>query len=291
MSCPDCFSGTAKTTPPSGTTTKLHGISVYIASPPPTTPPSPSTIIYLPDAFGYTFTNNRLLADTYAAHTGMRVLIPDVIPGVGMSPAILPLMDTLSSPVAWYNLPGQLARIATLTKVLLIGIPFMIRASPKKALPGIVGFAQAVRKDLPPGGKLGVCGFCWGGNPSTALCTQPAFPGSKGRLIDAHFCAHPSRVDTPAAFVEAVARFKVPFSLAAAENDGRLKMADVDELEARLRESVGGGEGENGCWFEVVRYEGCGHGFAVRAGPGNEVEMRGAEKACEQAVQWFKRWL
>jgi dienelactone hydrolase len=155
----------------------------------------------------------------------------------------------------------------------------------------VLEFARAVRAELTEGAKLGVCGFCWGGYPSTALCAESAVSGSEEQLIDAQFCAHPSALETPAAIVDAVSKFKVPYSLAAAEKDHRLSMKKVDEVEAALRARVGAGEGENVYHYEIVRYGGCGHGFAVRAGPENEVEMEGAGKACEQAVRWFKKWL
>jgi dienelactone hydrolase len=291
MSCPDCFKGTAKDSIPTGTTTTLHNKTVYIASPPPSTPPSPSTIIYLPDAFGHTFINNQLLADTYAARTGMRVLLPDVIPGGGMAPVALALMDTARAPVPWHALWGQLTRAVAIVRLLAIAIPFLATARPAAAYPAILAFARAVRAELPPAGKLGACGFCWGGWASTALCVEAAAPGSDERLLDAQFCAHPSALETPAAIVDAVSRFHVPYALAAAEHDHRLSMRKVDEVEAALRVAVGAGEGENGCYYEVVRYEGCTHGFAVRAGPENEVEMEAAGKACDQAVEWFKKWL
>jgi len=292
MSCPDCFKGTAHGGTPSGTTTTLHGKAVYITSPPSTSSTtSPSTILYLPDAFGYKFINNQLLADTYAARTGMRVLIPDIIPGVGMTTAVMPLMDAALKPVTWWDLLGQVKRVYAVIKVIFLGAPFMIKANPKKAMPAIIDFARAVKKELPASGKLGVCGFCWGGNPSTALCAEPLSPGSNERLIDAQFCAHPSRVDTPAAIVEAIEKFKVPYSLAAGEKDSRLTLKQVEELEAVLRQKVGEGEGENGCYYELVRYPDCGHGFAIRAKPGDKVEMEGAERACEQAIKWFTRWL
>jgi dienelactone hydrolase len=289
MSCPACFKGSAKDGTPAGKITTLHGRTVYIASPPTIT--SPSTILYLPDAFGYTFVNNQLLADTYAARTGMPVLVPDVIPGTAMSTAILPLMDAAFEPVKLWDILGQLKRVITIARVLLIGIPFMLRSKAAKALPTILDFARAVKKDLPAGGKLGVCGFCWGGKPSTALCAETAEPDSEERLIDAQFCAHPSAVDIPKAIVDAITTFNVPYSMAAAENDMVLPLKQLDELEAALREKAGRGDGENGYHFEIVRYPNCAHGFAVRAKPEDEVEMEAAGKACEQAIAWFTRWL
>lgn len=292
MSCPDCFKGTAKDGTPSGTMSTLHGVTVYVAAPSPSTSiKSNSKIIYFPDAFGHTFVNNRLLADTYAARTGMQVLLPDVIPGGSLSPAVLPLMDVAMEPVAWWDVFGQIKRVVSFVRIMWIGLPWMIKAKPKNAMPTIIDFARAVRRKLPSDAKLGVCGFCWGGYPSTALCAEPLEVGSTERLVDAQFCAHPSYLETPASIVEAVQKFKVPYALAAAEKDVRMKAKDVDETEAALRQKVGKGNGDNGYHYEIVRYANCNHGFAVRAKPDDRVEMEAAGRACEQAIEWFKRWL
>jgi hypothetical protein len=48
---------------------------------------------------------------------------------------------------------------------------------------------------------------------------------------------------------------------------------------------------EGGCGWEIRGYEGCQHEFAVRAKVGDKVQERGPEEACEQAVEWFQRWL
>ena len=293
MSCPDCFKGSARDGTPSGQITTLHGLKVYLATPPSTstTAASPSTILYLPDAFGYVFINNQLLADTYAARTGMRVIIPDVVPGVGMSPDIFPLMDEFFKPIPWTNVLGKLSQAWSTLRMLSIGIPFMFSSDARKAYPNVLTFARAVKAELPAGGKLGVAGFCWGGMPSTALCAEAKAEGSEERLIDAQFCAHPSKVQIPGAFVDAVQKFKVPYSMAAPEEDMVMSLQKVLETEAALREKVGNGEGENGCYWEIVRYPKCKHGFAVRASPDNEVEIEAAGRACEQAIAWFKRWL
>lgn len=67
----------------------------------------------------------------------------------------------------------------------------------------------------------------------------------------------------------------------------------VDAVEAALRQSVGeprqGGDGRP--WYDVQVYEGCSHGFAVRAKPGSEVEKEAAEAALKQAVEFFRRFL
>ncbi|KAF2434649.1 hypothetical protein EJ08DRAFT_685651 [Tothia fuscella] len=246
MSCPDCFKGSAKDGTPTGKLTTLYGKAAYVASPPKTT--SQSAIIYLPDAFGFKFINNQLLADTYAS-------------------------------------------IVTIFRVLFVAIPFATKAKPEKAFPGILEFARAVKKDLPVGGKLGVSGFCWGGFSSTMLCLETAAPDSKERLIEAQFCAHPSGLDLPRAIIDAVTTHKVPYSMAAAQEDMMLSLKSVDATEAALRQQAGTGDGENGYNYEIVTYPKCSHGFAVRAKPDSDVETEAAGKACEQAISWFGKWL
>lgn len=43
--------------------------------------------------------------------------------------------------------------------------------------------------------------------------------------------------------------------------------------------------------YEVEIFEGTKHGFALRNDEKDEVQMAAAEKAEEQALFWFKRWI
>ena len=80
MSCPACFQGIERTdAKPTGRVTKLHGLDCYIAS--PASGPSQGIIVIVPDAFGWTFVNNRLLADEYARQGNFDVYLPDFMGG------------------------------------------------------------------------------------------------------------------------------------------------------------------------------------------------------------------
>ena len=291
MSCPDCFKGAVHDhSEPKGQFETIHGKRTYVASP-PSTSSSQSTIIFVCDAFGLNLVNNKLLADAYAAETGHRVIVPDLIPGGGVSLNVINVMDTIGEKVAWWNVWGQLKRAGAILLAIRYFVPFLIRAKPPKALPDCLAFARKVKAELPPGAKLGICGFCWGGYISTNLCSEPAVEGGSERLIDAQFCAHPSAVKAPDQIVNAVTKFKVPYSLAHGSLDFNLTNKKVEEVEAILREKVGRGEGENGVHYEFKIYQDCRHGFAARAKPGDKVELQGAEDAKIQAVEWFKKWL
>lgn len=291
MSCPDCFKGAVHDHSKAvGKEELLHGVNTYISSP-PSTSTSKSTILFCCDAFGLNLVNNKLLADQYAAATGFRVLVPDQIPGGGIDLSVLNIMDTLSDKVVWYDIWGQLRRLKAVGLAVYYFLPFMIRANPPKATPAVLDYARKVKADLPPGAKLGICGFCWGGYQSTALSAEPAVEGGSERLIDAQFCAHPSALKAPVMIVDAITKFKVPYSLAHASLDFNLTDTVVHETEAILREKVGRGEGENGVNYEFKIYPDCHHGFAARAKPGDEVELKGAEDAKVQAIEWFTKFL
>lgn len=68
--------------------TKLHGLDVYVASPAPD-PTGNSAIrgiiIIIPDAFGWEFVNNRILADHYAQKGRYKVYLPDFMNGENQS--------------------------------------------------------------------------------------------------------------------------------------------------------------------------------------------------------------
>ena len=82
MSCPDCFSGHVHAGTPTGKTTKLHGLDVYVAEPTESSTPPKGIIIIIPDAFGWEFVNNRILADHYADRGGYLVYLPEFMNGI-----------------------------------------------------------------------------------------------------------------------------------------------------------------------------------------------------------------
>ena len=66
MSCPDCAKGYVHEGEPKGQVTTLHGLHVYVSEPAEGKEVR-GIIVITPDAFGWEFVNNRLLADHYAA--------------------------------------------------------------------------------------------------------------------------------------------------------------------------------------------------------------------------------
>jgi len=91
--------------------------------------------------------------------------------------------------------------------------------------------------------------------------------------------------------VDAVRKFKVPFSMAIGDRDQYLSKGKVDKIKAALKQKVGSGKGDDDYHWEVEVYNGCKHGFVVRANTSNEVETAAAEDARAQAAAWLNKYL
>jgi len=288
MSCPDCFRGAVHNhAEPTGKIETVHGIKTYIAGGSDSSR-SKSTIIYLPDAFSLKLVNNKILADKYAASTGCRVLIPDVVMSGGLAAHVLESFEWIME--SSLSVTNVLPKAWTVLTLLPHVIPFMIWGHPKNNYPTILKFARDVRAELPSGGKLGVCGFCWGAWPGTKLCSEASVADGSEKLIDAQFNGHPSYiVKEPTMLADCISAYKVPYASAVAEKDIQFNADVAAKAEAQLREKLGSnGAGENGVVYEFKVYKGATHGFCVKA---REEDMENYHEAVKQAVGWFNKYL
>lgn len=290
MSCQKCFQGAIHThNVPQGYEKVYLGKKCYIVEPTDLPLESTSVILFITDAFGLNLINSKLLADEYAQKIGCRVIIPDIIPGGPTSLSLIDYLYQYNRPVAWYNLFSQARRLISGLGVLSILLPFLYRAAPPKSYPGVLAYTQALRNDLPAEAKLGVAGFCWGGYHSTRLCTETFIAdGSSKQLISAQFCGHPSGLTVPNMLIDAIST-NVPYSLAVGDRDVVLSKSTVDSIVVAARKIIGEEYPANN--YEIKIYKDCGHGFAVRGHPDDKAEMKGAEQAKVQAVEWFKKHL
>lgn len=78
MSC--CVGGSIHNGNTTGEERELYGLNVYVSSPANNVTPK-AVIVFIPDAFGWKFINNRLLADKYAKKGQFLVLLPDFMNG------------------------------------------------------------------------------------------------------------------------------------------------------------------------------------------------------------------
>jgi dienelactone hydrolase len=84
MSCPACFQGGVSTSHPTGKETTVHGLATYVAEPEENATPK-GIIVFITDAFGWDFVNNRVLWDHYAKG-GFLVYCPDFMNGNPLQP-------------------------------------------------------------------------------------------------------------------------------------------------------------------------------------------------------------
>ncbi|PVH72042.1 alpha/beta-hydrolase [Cadophora sp. DSE1049] len=283
MSCPSCLTGGTTTSQPTGTTSTIHGLPTYIASPPSGTTPK-ALIVLITDAFGWEFVNNRVLADHYAERGGFLVYVPDFMNGKAMSPLAITLMDNLTTPApTWFS--AIIYKPLWAIQLLRLAIPWKSACEPAKTHPGLVSFLQSLRtsgqtKDL----KIGIAAFCWGGKHAFMLAQpQPSLKdqsdnSSKDKPADCIFTAHPSYISIPSE----AQHLTIPTSVIVGSSDAVLKHPQALAMKTIL-------DSKDDC--EMVILEGAKHGFAIRTHPDDEAEMEMAMQAENQALAWFEKWL
>lgn len=80
MPCKDCASGVLHSGTPAGREETIHGLNTYVTEPPSGVAPK-GIVVIIPDVFGWTLVNSRVLADRYAERGGYTVYLPDFMDG------------------------------------------------------------------------------------------------------------------------------------------------------------------------------------------------------------------
>ncbi|KAI9709280.1 MAG: hypothetical protein M1820_003400 [Bogoriella megaspora] len=259
---------------PVGEVKKLHGYDCYISTP-PAEATTKGIIIFIPDAFGWEFPNNRLLSDAYA-RSGYLTYLPEFMAGTAAPAFLMEKIGALEK-----SDTGILAKVSIFATFLWHFIPWKIRNRPAVCQPRIWEFIEGVRaSEEAKDKKIGAAGFCWGGKFVFLLCGSQG-KGKDGKwLIDAGFTAHPSNLTIPWDIEDV----QVPISVAAAENDMGLSTEKTNEIRTILAKKTEKAEPE----CELVDYRGAHHGFAVRGDEGEEA-MERMDKCKDQAVNWFAK--
>ncbi|KAH8711981.1 dienelactone hydrolase [Phaeosphaeriaceae sp. PMI808] len=291
MSCHDCFRGGVSKGHPTGNEVIIHGVRTYVAKPEAGATPK-GIIVFITDAFGWGFVNNRVLSDHYAKG-GFLVYCPDLMNGHALSPSVLHSMETLLEKASWFT--TIFVKPFLFIKALYHVIPWMLRCKPAKTEAGVIKYFKALRTSPPPFQtkdlKIGAAGFCWGGKHTVTLAkddpkhrvtrhSSQTLSSVPEPLIDAAFVAHPTFIKVP----DDIEPIKIPISWSVGEEDLQMKGPDVQKMKAIL-------ESKKDAEHDVQIIPGAKHGFAIRNHLDDEEEMAAAERAEEQAVSWFSRWL
>lgn len=271
MASPCCISGTTHDGSPAGSIKDMHGLKTYYTDGPNTDAKGP-VIVFIPDAFGIAFMNNKLLVDNIAS-AGYRVRMPDFMAGYVCSTAALESMAIATNPKT-----GLASKVSNYAIAAWHFIPFFIANRFSVCRPRVEDYMMRLRADVGANVKIGVAGYCWGGLYAFHLAGLTT-PTGQERLIDCAFAAHPSNLDVPKAGQDV----KVPFSVAIGDKDVVLPPAQQEQIEAAMRNT-----GVD-CEFRV--YPGATHGFAVRGDPAIPEEKVYLRQARDQLVAWFDKYL
>lgn len=276
MACVDCIKGYTRTDKQAtGTEQMLYGLPTYVAQPDLSSQVK-GIVVIVPDAFGWEFVNNRILADTYA-QAGFRVYLPDFMVGVSVPLYFLPCIERLTS---FSSLANIISKPVDLFWVLRGLLPFMWYNLPVYSHPRVVSFLETIRTkpyQSDQGLKTIAAGFCWGGKHVIMLTHK-----EETHLTDGVFAAHPSALSLP----QDIDNVRKPVSIAVGTKDSWLNMDQIRNISKTLRRL----ETEVAdMQSEVVTYDGANHGFSVRIDVKNPKQVEQARQAEQQAINWFNK--
>lgn len=87
MSGQCCATGEIHQGKPEGRVSKIHGLDCYVAEPPNGLEPK-GVVVILPDIFGWTLPNTRIIADNYAKKGQWLVYVPEFMNGNEISQSL-----------------------------------------------------------------------------------------------------------------------------------------------------------------------------------------------------------
>lgn len=94
MACRECFTGALHEGTPEGREETVFGLPTHISEP-PSEEPRKGIIVIVPDAFGWKFNNNRILADKIAKKTNSIIYLPEFMAGNSTPPSLFESMDII----------------------------------------------------------------------------------------------------------------------------------------------------------------------------------------------------
>jgi len=275
MSCPQCFSGHVHDDiAPTGREDVVHGRKTYVTEPGDGISPK-GIIIIVPDAFGWQFVNNRILADHYASKGKYLVYLPDFMDG---RPAPVWMIDVFVEVFRTGSIGAWLQKPYYVFQAIRGFVPFLITNRYSISMPKVKSFFDSTRSNEAANLPIGAAGFCWGGKHAINLAAV-VNAGNGKPLADAVFIGHPSQLDVPKE-VEGVTK---PVSIAIGDKDDVVPLPQVMQIKRILADMD--------VETEVKIYPGAGHGFCIRADPLNQHVTQQSLEAEEQALMWFDRYL
>ncbi|KAJ3317910.1 hypothetical protein HDV06_001068 [Boothiomyces sp. JEL0866] len=185
---------------PTGQEESINGVPCYIAKP---VKPNSHAIVLATDIFGYTLTNSRLIADSFAKE-GYYCIVPDLFNGTEPPADVMYSFDHLMSKILWY------------------GPKFLLLNSAASGIKVIEKILPSVRQDH---SKVAVQGYCWGGKIAVLMAHQQG-------LIDAATAAHAGGLKYP----NDIQNIATPTFFMNAENDHAITVQQKEVIERIMNE-------------------------------------------------------
>lgn len=266
--CKECTEGYLWEGEPTGEEITVGNLPTYHAAP-ESEANEGAAILYLHDAFGWKFRNNRLQCDRLAKATGFDVYMPDLYDGtIIMKEAdimlIEPQRNALDSVVKGFQ--------------FFFKVPGMIMAMRKFNLQRTQPLLDVVVEDIhkkhggPEKCKMGTVGYCWGGKYCLRL-------GAQGKAAAVVAC-HPSFVDPKGDNLKAMTAACL---FIRAEREPLFGEKLWKETEACIASA--------GVPLDSQLWPGTTHGFAVRCSEADEVSKKARDEAFKRTADWFSKYL
>ncbi|KAK3328109.1 Alpha/Beta hydrolase protein [Cercophora scortea] len=248
---------------PSGTETTIPGTSqpaYVVTGSGSTNPDAGPAILMVHDLFGWTFPNNRLLADHYAREMGAAVYLPDFFVG-----EVVPFEPLLAGRFEELDLAGWLARNGRAVRE-----------------PEIFTYARALRGKHT---RLGAVGFCYGGwavfrlGAASSKVEDVEGEGGDRSLVDAISAGHPSMLTK-----EDIEGLAVPMQMLAPEIDE----AYSPELKAFTFTTL---QRAGQAPWEYLHFPGAEHGCLARGDALKKGEREAMVRGKNAVVAWMSQHL
>lgn len=174
----------------------------------------------------------------------------------------------LTLPIAYSaSVPGMVYNI----------VPWLMVNRPGASYPRVKTFFESLRKEEGSTVPVFAAGFCWGGKHVALLGADDV----DGSLLVAAFTGHPSMLDVPGE----IEKIHIPASFAVGDHDPHVPVDKAKEIQKIVEAKPDGQKGE------MKIYDGCSHGFCVRADTGSFDVAQQAVAAEDQCIAWFDKHL
>ncbi|ORY89014.1 Alpha/Beta hydrolase protein [Leucosporidium creatinivorum] len=276
-SCQQCFTGAVLPGEPRGEMRELASLKTYF------TPGrrgegeqvgTGKVIVIATDAFGLGIPNPKIIADRLAEATGYDVWVPDLLEGDYPPMSKLYLIEKPIKGKPLLERAGIWVKVV-FSQLRFVGATFFYRHRRAVLLPLATRFCTALKKEKGIG-RIGMVGYCLGGEVSTCLAGAEPLDGLT--LVDVAVTAHPGFLKI-ADFEKA----RVPFALICAEEDFAFDSIRKGAIEAlrRMEKPTA----------VLDDHPGTVHGFAARSDLSDPNSKEQFEKALYETLGWLQAHL